>query len=117
MSPIADPPPYFRLHVFVCTNRRPVDHPMGSCAHQGAEALRDHLKAAAKARGLGDVRVNAAGCLGRCEAAPVLVVYPEGVWYEVRTTADLDEIIDTHLDRGGRVARLMLDRPADVGAE
>jgi (2Fe-2S) ferredoxin len=36
------------------------------------------------------------------------VIYPEGVWYGYRTTADLDEILETHLVKGGRVERLML---------
>ena len=42
-----------------------------------------------------------------------MVVYPEGVWYAVKTVADVDEIIETHLVGGGRVERLMLmpDQP------
>lgn len=112
MTAIADPPPYFRLHLFVCTNRRPEGHPRGSCARGGSEGLRDYLKARAKELALGGVRVNAAGCLDRCELGPLLVVYPEGVWYAVRTHEDIDEIIAVHLQQGGRVNRLML-RPED----
>ena len=41
--------------------------------------------------GAGHVRVNSAGCLGRCQAAPVAVVYPEGVWYRYADLADIDE--------------------------
>jgi (2Fe-2S) ferredoxin len=29
----------------------------------------------------GKVRINAAGCLDRCEKGPVMVIYPEAVWY------------------------------------
>lgn len=104
----ADPPPYYRIHVFACTNRRPDGHPRGSCAAKGSERLRDYLKARAKELGLGGVRINSAGCLDRCELGPVLVIYPEGVWYAYKETADLDEILTTHLVEGGRVARLML---------
>jgi len=108
----ADPDLYFRLHLFICTNQRPEGHPRGSCARHGSEKLRDYLKARAKELGLGDVRVNGAGCLDRCELGPVLVVYPEGIWYAVKTHDDIDEILTTHLQNGGRVARLML-RPED----
>jgi len=112
LNQITDPPLYFRLHLFICTNQRPEGHPRGSCARSGSEKLRDYLKARAKELGLGDVRVNAAGCLDRCELGPVLVIYPEGVWYAVKTHDDIDEVLTTHLQQGGRVERLML-RPED----
>ncbi|CCG41634.1 (2Fe-2S) ferredoxin domain-containing protein [Magnetospirillum molischianum] len=108
MTSSADSELYFRLHVFICTNRRPADSARAGCGGHGAEAARDHLKSRAKALGLKDVRVNSAGCLGRCELGPVLVVYPDGVWYRFETIADIDEILDTHLGRGGRVERLLL---------
>jgi (2Fe-2S) ferredoxin len=107
-----DPQPYFRIHVFVCTNRRSDTHPRGSCAGRGAEPLRDYLKAKAKEVGLTDIRVNSAGCLDRCELGPVMVIYPEGIWYAYRTYEDIDEILDTHIVKGGRVERLML-KPED----
>ena len=108
----SDPAPYFDCHVFVCTNTRPVDHPRGSCARKGSEDLRAYMKDKAKALGLKGVRVNAAGCLDRCELGPNLVIYPEGVWYHFDTKADIDEILTEHMQKGGRVARLML-QPAD----
>jgi (2Fe-2S) ferredoxin len=36
------------------------------------------------------------------------VIYPEGVWYGFKTRQDIDEILDTHLVKGGRVERLLL---------
>jgi (2Fe-2S) ferredoxin len=107
-----DPTPFFRLHVFACTNRRVDGHPRGSCAAKGSEPLRDYLKHRARELGVADVRINAAGCLDRCELGPNLVIYPEGVWYHYDTRADLDEILTTHIVGGGRVARLML-KPGD----
>lgn len=104
----SDPPDYFRVHVFICTNRRPDDNPRGSCAQRGADELREHLKKAQKERGLKDVRINSAGCLDRCGKGPVMVIYPEGIWYSFANVADIDEILDTHIVQGGRVERLML---------
>lgn len=105
---VSDPKPYFRIHVFVCTNRRPDGNKRGSCAARGSEPLRDYLKARSKELGVDGVRINSAGCLDRCELGPVMVIYPEGVWYSFHTHQDIDEILQTHLLDGGRVERLML---------
>ena len=116
----ADPPLYYRAHVFCCVNTRAPDHPRGCCSAKNSVKLRAHMKARAKQRGLSDVRINASQCLDRCEFGPTVVIYPEGVWYAVKTVADMDEIIETHLVNGGRVERLMLqpDQPfPDEAAE
>lgn len=115
-----DPGPYFDAHVFVCVNERPCDHPRGCCKAKGAEALRDYMKSRAKALGLNKVRINQSGCLDRCELGPTMVIYPEGIWYTVKTEADIDEVLKTHLVEGGRVMRLMLtpdQTPAKLAKE
>ena len=111
----ADPPLYYRAHVFCCTNKRAPGHERGCCADKGAERLRSYMKKRAKELGLEDVRINASGCLDRCELGPCVVIYPEGVWYSPKSEADIDEIIATHLQKGGRVERLML-RPDQTPA-
>jgi (2Fe-2S) ferredoxin len=58
--------------------------------------------------GIENIRCNASGCLERCELGPNMVIYPEGVWYHYETTQDIDEILETHVKKDGRVARLML---------
>jgi (2Fe-2S) ferredoxin len=100
--------PYYRIHAFICTNRRPDGHKLGSCAAEGSEHLRNYMKEKAKAMGLGDVRINGAGCLGRCAEGPAMVIYPEGIWYSFKTEADIDEILTTHIAQGGRVERLVM---------
>jgi (2Fe-2S) ferredoxin len=70
------------------------------------------MKARAKELGLKTARINTAGCLDRCELGPVMVIYPEGVWYSPKSAADIDEILTMHLVGGGRVKRLML-KPGD----
>jgi (2Fe-2S) ferredoxin len=86
--------------------------PRGCCANGESVKLRTYLKNKAQQAGIADIRVNASGCLDRCELGPVMVIYPEGVWYRYDSRADLDEILDTHILKGGRVGRLML-RPED----
>ena len=72
---------------------------------KGAEDLRNYMKRRAKELGLKDIRVNGAGCLDRCEEGPVVVIYPEGVWYSPKNEADCDEIVTKHLQQGSVVER------------
>jgi (2Fe-2S) ferredoxin len=111
-----DPALYYEAHVFCCTNVRPDGHPRGCCSAKGSEDMRAYMKEKARAAGLPRVRVNSAGCLDRCELGPTMVIYPEGVWYSYAGKADIDEIVETHLKKGGRVTRLML-RPEQRAAE
>jgi len=103
-----DPPPFYEAHVFVCCNRRPDGHARGSCAAKGSERLRDYMKARVKELGIPNVRVNSAGCLDRCELGPCVVIYPEGVWYRMDSTADVDAVLQAHLVEGRRAEALML---------
>jgi (2Fe-2S) ferredoxin len=102
------PPLFFRAHVFVCCNRRPDDHPRGSCAARGSEKLRDYMKARAKELGLPNTRINTSLCLDRCELGPCVVIYPEGVWYRIDSPADVDAILERHLQRGDLVPDMLL---------
>ena len=109
-------PPFYRAHIFCCSNERPAGHHRGSCARGGAERLRNYMKVRAKELGLKDIRVNNSGCLERCELGPVVVIYPEGVWYTVHTEADMDEILTSHVVGGQPVERLRLANDATVPA-
>ena len=99
---------YFKAHVFCCTNERPPGHEKGCCKEKGAEKLRNYMKTRVKELGIDGVRINTAGCLDRCEQGPVMVIYPEGVWYTYTSTTDIDEIIERHLQKGERVERLLI---------
>ena len=57
---------------------------------------------------LKDIRVNQSGCLDKCESGPVMVIYPQGVWYKYKDKIDVDEIINSHLIKGKIVKRLLL---------
>ncbi len=63
---------------------------------------------ALKRNGPGRIRINRAGCLDRCDEGPVMVVYPEAVWYRYVDQKDIDEIIDQHLIGGDPVERLRI---------
>ena len=98
---------YYERHIFFCLNQRTNE---SCCADQGAQQAFDRCKKLVKAAGLsgpGKVRVNKAGCLDRCAAGPVAVVYPEAVWYSYVDASDIDEIVESHLKNGQVVERLL----------
>lgn len=100
---------HYRYHVFFCTNERASG--AVCCGRAGAAGLRDYLKGRAKALGLegpGGVRVSLAGCMGRCALGPVIVVYPEGIWYSYASQQDIEEILTEHLVGGRVVERLVI---------
>lgn len=102
---------FFDIHVFCCVNQRSKDHNRGSCARGGAEDLRDYMKKQTKKLGKDQkIRINTAGCLDRCEQGPVMVIYPEGVWYSYHSKEDIDEIIASHMMNGTKVHRLLIDK-------
>ena len=100
---------YFQHHVFFCINER--NDGRACCADRNAQALQDYAKKRLKTlnmNGPGKIRINKAGCLDRCEEGPVLVVYPEGIWYTYIDEEDIDEIVDSHLIAGKPVERLKI---------
>ncbi|GAC1537079.1 MAG: NAD(P)H-dependent oxidoreductase subunit E [Ramlibacter sp.] len=101
-------PSYFERHIFFCLNKR--ENGENCCVDHGAQAGFERCKAQVKAHGLagaGKVRVNKSGCLDRCSAGPVAVVYPDAVWYTYVDAADIDEIVESHLKNGRVVERLL----------
>ena len=84
---------------------------MDCCNNCGATDLQAYAKdriKALKLNGEGKVRINKAGCLDRCDFGPVMVVYPEVIWYQYVDQSDVDEIIDQHLVKGLPVERLRI---------
>jgi len=100
---------YYEKHVFFCCNQR---EPGAQCCNcHGAQEMRGYAKdriKALKLDGPGKVRINQAGCLDRCEKGPVLVIYPEAVWYTYVDREDIDDIISEHLQHGRIVERLRI---------
>ena len=110
----AVPASYYQRHIFFCLNER--KNGEECCVQHAAQAGFDRCKQQVKEQGLagpGMVRVNKAGCLDRCAAGPVAVVYPEAVWYTYVDAHDIDEIVDSHLKNGKVVQRLLI--PAHLG--
>jgi (2Fe-2S) ferredoxin len=101
--------PKFKHHLFICTNERDESASRPSCGPRGGKKLKAAFKDVVKEAGLKHhVRANESGCLDQCEHGPVVVVYPEAVWYGFVHVKDVAEIVSEHLVHGRPVARLRL---------
>lgn len=84
----------YKYHVFVCTSGK-------QCPGQGAGKVHEILKDGAKAAGLKQVvRINHAGCMNQCGHGPMVVVYPEDVWYAHVDEAGAMRIVEEHMVGG-----------------
>ena len=100
---------YFKHHVFFCCNQRGEGE--SCCNNLGATAAQTYAKdriAQLGLKGKGNIRINKAGCLDRCDDGPVLVVYPDETWYTYVDSEDIEEIIQEHLIHGRAVERLKI---------
>ena len=86
-----------RRHLFFCLNQRAELHPLGSCQKKGAVDVKQYMKKKVRESGLYDVFVTETKCLSMCEKGPILVIYPEGVWYHVPDKRAVEEIFDHHV--------------------
>ena len=94
-------------HIFICTNQRPAGHPRGSCGENNAMALMEKMEMGIEQKGLfGQVLLTNTSCIGPCSMGPVMVVYPDGVWYNKVTPEDVKEILDQHIGQGKKIDRL-----------
>jgi (2Fe-2S) ferredoxin len=100
----------FERHVFVCTGGE-------VCPEEGVSiAVHRRLKELVKEAGLtAAIRINNAGCMDQCGNGPMVVIYPEAVWYSQVRPEDADAIFREHLVGGVPVERLIY-RPMRPGA-
>jgi (2Fe-2S) ferredoxin len=99
---------YYTHHIFFCLNER--DDGAQCCSDFGAASIFVYMKKKIKTmnlRGQGKVRVNRGGCFDRCHEGPLMVIYPEAVWYRYIDENDIDEIISEHILNNRVVKRLL----------
>lgn len=86
---------------------------MAGCRAYGAEEIKGAFSDEIKRRGLEDkVEVRETGCHGFCARAPVIIVDPQGIFYQQLTADDVPEIVSETLMKGEIIDRLVYVDPA-----
>jgi NADH-quinone oxidoreductase subunit F len=94
----------FRAHILVCGGT--------GCHATGSPDVLQAVNRELTAKGLSqEVTVVETGCNGFCAAGPIMVIYPEGTFYQYVKASDVPEIIEEHIVKGRPVKRLMYKEP------
>lgn len=91
----------YERHVLVCTDKE--------CRKKGGFEVKKKLFKSTFDNNLDEVKVSAVRSMGFCERGPIVVIYPDGVWYEGITVEDVPRIIEEHLIEGEPVSELTFD--------
>ena len=96
--------PLYRANVLVC-------HGTG-CTSSKSPAVSAAFAEELKRRGLDEeVRLVQTGCRGFCAMGPVVIIYPDGIFYCLVQAADVPEIVEETLLKGRVVPRLAYQEP------
>ena len=98
-----------KYHVFACTSCRINGQQKGFCHTKGSVGLVEKFIEEIEDRGLSDdVMITNTGCFGICDKGPIVVVYPEGIWYGGVTDDDVERIVEEHFEGGTPVKDLQI---------
>ncbi|MBQ8564048.1 MAG: NAD(P)H-dependent oxidoreductase subunit E, partial [Firmicutes bacterium] len=89
-----------RAHILVCGGT--------GCTSSHSAQIIEALEVQLNRHGLAnEIKVIKTGCFGLCERGPIMIVYPEGVFYSRVTADDIPEIVEEHILKGRIVKRLL----------
>lgn len=89
-----------RLHVLICT--------CTNCISNGALKIKNALEAEIPKKGLeDDVQVVQTGASGLCVKGPILMVQPDGIFYQYLKEENIPNLVEEHFLKGRPVKSLM----------
>ena len=92
--------PEDEIHILVCG--------VAGCASSGSLEVARVLEEQIRVHQLGaKVKVIKTGCFGLCAEGPIMLVCPEHVMYTKVTPKDVNEIMESHIENGKIVTRLL----------
>ncbi|MDR2199804.1 MAG: (2Fe-2S) ferredoxin domain-containing protein [Deltaproteobacteria bacterium] len=98
-----------KYHVLICSGGKLRGDKKGMCHTRDAEKLVKKLVEELEDRDLSsEIIVNTTSCYGICDKGPVMVVYPDGVWYGNLDAEKIQTIVDEHLENGKVVEDLKI---------
>jgi NADH:ubiquinone oxidoreductase subunit F (NADH-binding)/(2Fe-2S) ferredoxin/Pyruvate/2-oxoacid:ferredoxin oxidoreductase delta subunit len=93
-----------RAHILICAG--------AACISAGEESFKSALEKELKNSGIfEEVKIIETGCFGTCDLGPVMVIYPEGIFYIHLKPQDAKDIVQEHLLKGRVVERLLVKEP------
>jgi len=85
----------------------------GACITSGEKSVKDVLVEELAKNGIQDeVQIIETGCMGACDLGPIVVVYPEGTFYQKVNVQNAGLIVSEHLVKGRTVPGLLYHGPA-----
>lgn len=103
-------------HVFICTHGDCAEPELGEGLHRRFGEL-NRQYALNKLSNPERVKCSMTDCLGICSGGPVIVVYPEGIWYHHVDKAKLERIYREHILGGQPVEEFIFHRLYPAGQE
>lgn len=84
----------------------------GACISSGEISVKEALQREIRKYGLDEVvRIVETGCMGACSLGPLMVIYPEGVFYQKLTPQAAEKIVQEHLLKGRIVQEYLYKMP------
>ena len=80
-------------HIFVCASFRGTEA-KGKCIKKDSMQLINYMEEELQDRGL-NAMVSSTGCMNICDSGPVMVIYPENLWYKQATIETAEAILDS----------------------
>jgi len=96
-----------RTHAMICT--------CTNCISNGALHIKDALETEIRKQDLaGDIQIVPTGASGLCVRGPILIVQPDGIFYQYLKEENIAELVEEHFLKGRPVKSLMYTSPGDL---
>jgi len=94
----------YKMHMLICGGT--------GCRASASDAIKENLERELEANNLQDeVQVVMTGCFGFCEKGPIVKMMPDNTFYVEVKPEDAKEIVEEHIIKGRKVARLLYTDP------